>query len=93
MIDVISAFDVEDPINEDSDDALLHLCRIHSDEGVRACLFVASLGHAQVASLELSPGGAAVRASLACRREPGSVSNAMKQEQANWIRDSLAANS
>jgi len=41
MIDVVLAFDVEDPINEDADESLLSLCRIHSEEDVAACLFVA----------------------------------------------------
>ena len=41
MIDVIFAFDVEDPVNEVADDALLDLCRIFSEEQVPVSLFVA----------------------------------------------------
>jgi len=63
------------------------------EEGVRACLLAASLGHAQVAGLELSPGGDAGSACLPCRARHRQVSNPMKQEAANWIRDCLAANS
>ena len=41
MTDVVFAFDVEDVHNEASDDALLNLCRIFSEEGVPVSLFVA----------------------------------------------------
>lgn len=41
VIDVVFGFDVEDPINENSDEALLRICRIFSEEGVRASLFTA----------------------------------------------------
>ena len=41
MTDVVFGFDVEDPINESADDALLALCHIFSDEGVPCSLFVA----------------------------------------------------
>ncbi len=41
MIDVIFAFDVEDPVNPAADDALLKLCRIFSGEEVPVSLFVA----------------------------------------------------
>jgi hypothetical protein len=40
MTDVVLAFDVEDVYNQDADDALLNLCRMHTDEGLVACLFV-----------------------------------------------------
>jgi hypothetical protein len=42
MIDVVVAYDVEDVYNPDSDDALLGICKIHSEEGVPACMFVAA---------------------------------------------------
>ena len=41
MTDVVFAFDVEDVYNEASDDALLKLCRIFTDEEVPLSLFVA----------------------------------------------------
>ena len=41
MIDVVFAFDVEDAVNPESDDALLELCRIFTEEGVPVSLFVA----------------------------------------------------
>jgi hypothetical protein len=41
MPDVVVAFDVEDPVNEAADDALMRLCRLLSTEGVPASLFVA----------------------------------------------------
>lgn len=41
MIDVVFGFDVEDPVNEEEDDALLSLCRIFSAEGLPASLFIA----------------------------------------------------
>ena len=41
MTDVIFAFDVEDPVNENADDALLDLCRIFTEEEVPCSLFVA----------------------------------------------------
>ena len=34
MTDVVFGFDVEDPVNESADDALLALCRIFSEEEV-----------------------------------------------------------
>jgi len=42
MIDVVFAYDVEDVYNPASDDALLQICRIHSEEQVPACMFVAA---------------------------------------------------
>jgi len=41
MIDVVFAFDVEDPVNEAADGALLRICRIFSEEGVPASMFMA----------------------------------------------------
>lgn len=41
MVDVVFAYDVEDVSHPASDDALLQLCRIHSEEGVPASMFVA----------------------------------------------------
>ena len=41
MTDVIFAFDVEDPVNEEADDALLDLCRIFTEEEVPVSLFTA----------------------------------------------------
>lgn len=41
MIDVVFAFDVEDAVHPESDDAALRLCRIFSEEGVPVSLFVA----------------------------------------------------
>ncbi len=41
MTDVVFGFDVEDPVNESADDALLALCRIFSEEEVPCSLFVA----------------------------------------------------
>jgi hypothetical protein len=41
MVDVVMGYDVEDVYNEASDDALLTLCHIHSEEGVPASMFVA----------------------------------------------------
>jgi len=42
VADVVFAYDVEDVYNPQSDDALLQLCRIHSEEGVPASMFVAA---------------------------------------------------
>jgi len=42
MTDVVFALDVEDVYNPESDDALLKLCNIFSDEGVALSLFVAA---------------------------------------------------
>ena len=41
MTDVVFAFDVEDVVHPESDDALLRLCRIFSEEEVPVSLFVA----------------------------------------------------
>jgi len=41
MIDVVFGFDVEDPVNPNAYDALLRICRIFSEEGVSASLFIA----------------------------------------------------
>jgi len=41
MTDVVFGLDVEDVYNPESDDALLNLCNIFSDEGVTLSLFVA----------------------------------------------------
>jgi hypothetical protein len=40
MIDVVCAYDVEDVVHPQSDDALLNLCRIYSEEDVPVSLFV-----------------------------------------------------
>lgn len=42
MIDVVFAYDVEDVYNPTSDDALLEICRIHTEEEVPASMFVAA---------------------------------------------------
>ncbi len=42
MIDVVFAYDVEDAIHPESDDALLRLCQIYSEEEVPVSLFVAA---------------------------------------------------
>ncbi len=41
MIDVVFAFDVEDPVNEGEDEALLSLCRLFTEEEVPVSLFIA----------------------------------------------------
>jgi len=41
MPDIVFSLDVEDPVNETSDDALLDLCDLFSEEGLRLSLFVA----------------------------------------------------
>jgi len=42
MIDVVFAYDVEDVYNPASDDALLELCKIYSEEDVPVSMFVAA---------------------------------------------------